>query len=241
MNDVVIPTHVAIIMDGNRRWAKEKGLPSLKGHQAGLENLKKLSKYIFNKGVKCLSIFAFSTENFKRSEEEVKYLMDMFVKEIPKLVKDFKKNGIRVIISGRKDNLRNDVIKTIDKCMLSTKDNTKGILNICLNYGGSQEIVDACKKIAADFKESKINLDDLDETSFYNYLYNDLPPVDFMIRTSGECRISNFMIYQLAYAEMYFTNTYFPDFNENCFEDALASFNKRNRRFGGNNNETKNN
>ena len=241
MNDVVIPTHIAIIMDGNRRWAKEKGLPSLKGHQAGLENLKKLSKLIFNKGIKCLSVFAFSTENFKRSEEEVKYLMDMVVREIPKLIKDFNKNNIRVVISGRKDRLRNDVLKVLEDCANSTNSNSNGTLNICLNYGGSQEIVDACKKVAVDFKDNKLNLDDLDETSFYNYLYSDLPPVDLMIRTSGECRISNFMLFQLAYAEMYFTNTYFPDFNEDCLEAALASFNQRNRRFGGNNNETKSN
>jgi len=241
MNDVVIPTHVAIIMDGNRRWAKEKGLPSLKGHQAGLENLKKLSKYIFNKGVKCLSVFAFSTENFKRSEEEIKYLMDMVVKEIPKLIKDFNKNNIKVVISGRKDHLRKDVLKVLNDCANTTLDNNSGVLNICLNYGGSQEIVDACKKIAIDFKDDKLDLDKLDESSFYKYLYSDLPPIDLMIRTSGEYRISNFMLYQLAYSEMYFTNTYFPDFNEKCFEDALASFGCRNRRFGGNNNETKNN
>lgn len=240
MNEVNVPNHVAIIMDGNRRWAKEKGLPSLKGHQAGLENLKKLSKYIFNKGTKILSVYAFSTENFKRSEEEVKYLMDMFVKEIPKLVKDFKKNNIKVIISGRKENLRKDVIKTIDECMESTKDNSKGILNICLNYGGVQEIVDACKKVCAKVLNGELDYHDLNEDDFRNYLYANLDPVDLMIRTSGEYRISNYMIYEIAYAEMYFTNTYFPDFNEKCFDEALINYNGRNRRFGGNN-ETKSN
>ena len=240
MNDVVIPNHVAIIMDGNRRWAKEKGYPSLKGHQAGLENLKKLSKYIFNKGVNYLSIFAFSTENFKRSEEEVKYLMDMVVKEIPKLIKDFNKNNIKVVISGRKDRLRRDVLKVLEDCSDQTINNCNGTLNICLNYGGSQEIIDACKKIANDVLNKKIDINALDEESFNNYLYNDLPAIDLMIRTSGECRISNFMLYQLAYAELYFTNTYFPDFNEKCFDEALESFYKRNRRFGGNN-ETKSN
>ena len=241
MNDVVIPNHVAIIMDGNRRWAKEKGLPSLKGHQAGLENLKKLSEYIFNKGVKYLSVFAFSTENFKRSEEEVKYLMDMVVREIPKLIKDFNKNNIKVVISGRKNHLRKDVLKVLDDCTKQTINNCKGTLNICLNYGGSQEIVDACKKIVNEALSNNIDIDKLDEESFGNYLYNDLPAVDLMIRTSGECRISNFMLYQLAYAELYFINTYFPDFNETCFDEALESFSKRNRRFGGNNNETKSN
>ena len=240
MNEVKVPNHVAIIMDGNRRWAKEKGLVSLKGHQAGLENLKKLSKYIFNKGTKYLSVFAFSTENFKRSEEEVKYLMDMVVKEIPKLIKDFNKNNIKVMISGRKDRLRKDVLEVLDSCANQTLNNDAGVLNICLNYGGQQEIVDACKNIASLVKEGSISIDSINETSFYDYLYASLPPIDLMIRTSGEYRISNFLIYQLAYAEMYFTKTYFPDFNEECYEDALASFNKRDRRFGGNN-ETKSN
>ncbi|MBO4245299.1 MAG: di-trans,poly-cis-decaprenylcistransferase [Bacilli bacterium] len=240
MNEVKVPNHVAIIMDGNRRWAKEKGLITLKGHQAGFENLKELSKYIFNKGTKYLSVFAFSTENFKRSEEEVKYLMDMVVTEIPKLIKEFNKNNIKVMFSGRRDRLRNDVLKVIDDCANQTLDNNAGILNICLNYGGQQEIVDACKKIANLVKEDKLDLDKINEESFYNYLYNELPAIDLMIRTSGEYRISNFLIYQLAYAEMYFTNVYFPDFNAACYDEALASFNKRDRRFGGSN-ETKNN
>ena len=239
MNEVKVPNHVAIIMDGNRRWAKEKGLITLKGHQAGFENLKELSKYIFNKGTKYLSVFAFSTENFKRSEEEVKYLMDMVVTEIPKLIKEFNKNNIKVMFSGRRDRLRKDVLKVIDDCANQTLDNNAGILNICLNYGGQQEIVDACKKIASLVKEDKLDLDKINEESFYNYLYNELPAIDLMIRTSGEYRISNFLIYQLAYAEMYFTNVYFPDFNTACYDEALASFNKRDRRFGGSN-ETKN-
>lgn len=235
MSSTKIPEHVAIIMDGNRRWAKERNLPTLKGHQAGSDNLKTLSEYIFGKGTKYLSVFAFSTENFKRSAEEVKYLMDMFVNDLPKLFKHFEEKGIKIIITGRRNNLREDVLKTIDDTMNRTCNNPNGVLNICLNYGGQQEIIDAVKNVLDDVENGNITKDDINEISFNKYLYGDLPPIDFLIRTSGECRISNFMLYSLAYAEMYFTNTYFPAFNSECYDKALESYEGRNRRFGGNN------
>jgi len=225
-----IPNHVAIIMDGNRRWAKEKGKKASLGHLQGSKTLEKTGMYIFSTGVKYLSVFAFSTENFKRNEEEVTYLMDLIIKGFKTTCDKFVKNGIKVVISGRNNNLRDDVLKTIKEIESKTKDGINGTFNICFNYGGQSEIEDACRKIAIDYKEGNI---DLDNINFNNYLYQDLPPIDLMIRTSGEMRISNFMLYQLAYSELYFTNVYFPDFTENEYDIAIDEYNKRKRRFGG--------
>lgn len=236
------PNHVAIILDGNRRWAKKRNLPTLFGHKEGLKNIQNLVPYIINKGVKYLSVFAFSTENFKRSAEEVNYLMDLFVNWFNKEMKKIHKENIKIIFSGRLEKLREDVKKAMDKITSETANNTKGIFNVCLNYGGQQEIVDATKKIIKDYEKGLIKIDDLNENTMYKYMYNELPPIDFLIRTSGEERISNFMMYELSYAELYFTPVLFPDFNEVEFEKAITEYNKRNRRFGGNDkNERKSN
>ena len=234
MNNKYYPEHVAIILDGNRRWAKERGLPSLKGHQKGFENIRDLAPYIFKKGVKVLSVYAFSTENFKRSEEEVKYLMDIFVDMFNKECDKIHDEDIKIVFSGRKENLRPDVLEAMENITEKTKNNKTGIFNICLNYGGQQEIVDATKKIIADVQEGKITTEDIDTKLMYKYMYQELPPVDFMIRTSGEERVSNFLIYEISYAEMYFPEVKFPDFNEDEFERAIDIYNQRDRRFGGN-------
>lgn len=241
MNEEIVPKHVAIIMDGNGRWAKLRGKKRSEGHLEGSKNLEKLALHILRKGIKILSVFAFSTENFKRSKEEVDYLMNLLIKFFKKKAKKFNDNNIRVMISGRRENLRSDVLEAIDSIQKSTKNNNGGILNICLNYGGVEEIIDASKKIAIDYNENNLSLDKLDKNVFQKYLYNDLEPIDFMIRTSGELRISNFMLFSLAYSELYFTDTYFPDFDEKEFDIALSEYQKRNRRFGGIENETKNN
>ena len=230
----IYPQHVAIILDGNRRWAKERGLPQLKGHQKGFENIRQLAPYIINKGVKVLSVFAFSTENFKRAEEEVKYLMDLFVDMFKKECNKIHEENIKIIFSGRRDNLRKDVLEAMDYITEKTKNNTKGIFNICLNYGGQQEIADGAKKIALDVQSGKLNPEDINENLLYKYMYNELPPIDYLIRTSGEERISNFMLYELSYAEMYFPKIYFPDFDAKQFEKAIDIYNGRERRFGGN-------
>ena len=230
-----IPNHVGIIVDGNGRWAKEKGLSRSLGHKAGAENLKNLSLYIFNKGVKYLSLYVFSTENFKRDSEEVNYLMDLFIKYFNNEFKLYKKENIKVVFSGRKEGLSDNIINAINTIEEETNDNTKGVLNFCLNYGSQYEIIDACNKIIKD------DIKEINVETFNKYLYQDLPMIDLMIRTSGEQRLSNFMLYQLAYAELYFTNTYFPDFNEEAFNLAIESFNKRDRRFGGIKNENKSN
>lgn len=225
-----IPTHVAIIMDGNGRWATRQGKKRTEGHYAGYKRLKKTALYILDKGVKYLSVFAFSTENFKRSDEEVSYLMNLFVKAFKSDKNFFVKNDVKVVFSGRGKPLSNEVLKVMDEIEESTKDCKRGTFNFCINYGGQAEIVDAAKKIAIDYKKNNIDLDSID---FYKYLYNDLPPVDLMIRTSGELRISNFMLFSIAYAELYFTETCFPDFDEKEFDKALKSYENRNITKGG--------
>ena len=228
-----IPNHVAIIMDGNGRWATRRGLPRTAGHKAGSKNLERLAVYILNKGIKYLSVFAFSTENFKRSKEEVDFLMNTFVSEFKKQIKLFNKHNIKVVFSGRREPLREDVLNVMDELVNATKNNTKGIFNICLNYGGQSEIVDATKKIAKLVKNNELDIKDITPLSYYKYLYNDLPPVDLLIRTSGEVRISNFMLYSLSYSEIYFTDICFPDFDEDEFDKAIAYYSERNITKGG--------
>ena len=194
LDNIKIPCHVGIIMDGNGRWAKERGLNRSKGHEAGYKTLKTTAKYILDSGVKVLSVFAFSTENFNRPKEEVDFLMNLFIKGFKKDSAFFNKENIKVVFSGRKEPLKKDVIEAMEYLSESTKNNTKGILNICLNYGGRSEIVDAVNHIIKD------NLKEVDEEVINSYLYNKLPDIDLLIRTSGEVRISNFMLWQLSYA-----------------------------------------
>lgn len=227
-----VPNHVAIILDGNGRWAKERGLTRSMGHDAGFTNLKNISKYILSKGIKVLSVYAFSTENFKRSKDEVDYLMNIFTSKFKSCIKDFNKENIKVIFSGRDKPLPNKVLKAMKELGEATKDNTKGILNICINYGGRSELVDTCKKISKMVENKEISIDDIDEELVSRNLYNDLPDVDLMIRTSGELRLSNFMLWQNSYAEFYFPKTYFPDFDEEEFDKAIIEYTKRDRRFG---------
>lgn len=227
MNNIKIPNHVGIILDGNGRWATERGLKRTAGHLAGYKNLLDISKYILNTGTKYLSVYAFSTENFNRPQEEVDYLMNLFMKGFSEDSHIFNEENIKVIFSGRREKLSEKVLNAMDKMMEDTKNNTKGTLNICLNYGGRAEIVDATNKIIKD------SIKEIDEETFKKYLYNDLPDIDLMIRTSGELRISNFMLWQISYAELYFPKCYFPDFNHEEYDKALEGYTKRDRRFGG--------
>lgn len=234
MENLKIPYHVGIILDGNGRWATERGLKRSEGHKAGFETLKILSKHVFTRGVKVLSVFAFSTENFNRTKEEVDYLMNLFLKGFKSSIKEFNKNNIKVVFSGRKEPLSDKVYESMKSLEKETLNNTGGILNICLNYGGQTEIVDTTKKLINYVLDSKLKTEDITPEIFMKNLYNDLPPMDFLIRTSGEIRVSNFMLFSLAYAEMYFPNTYFPDFKESEFDKALEEYTKRDRRFGKN-------
>ncbi|NLL01617.1 MAG: di-trans,poly-cis-decaprenylcistransferase [Mollicutes bacterium] len=227
MEDVKIPVHLGIIMDGNRRWAKLKGKKTIEGHLAGANRIISLAKYIFKKGIKYLSIYAFSTENFNRSEEEVSYLMSLIIKFFNEKAQELNKENIKVVFSGRQKPLSDKILNVMDKVIDLTKNNTEGILNICLNYGSRLEIIDAVNKIIKD----KVQVN---EENFHKYLYQDLPDLDFIIRTSGEKRLSNFMLWQASYAELYFPETFFPDFDEHELDKALDEYNSRNRRFGGN-------
>ena len=229
----LLPNHVGIIMDGNGRWAQKRGLKRSFGHKAGADNLEKLLKHIFNIGVKYVSVYAFSTENFKRDPDEVDYLMNLFVKFFTKKKKIFIKEELRVLFSGSSVGLRDDVLAGMKDLEEATKDNKKGTFNICLNYGGRLEIIDAIKKINCDINKGLIDINSIDEELVSRYMYQDLPDLDFVIRTSGEQRISNFMLWQSSYAEYYFPQVLFPDFDAKEFDKAIDEYNKRNRRFGG--------
>ena len=227
-----IPNHVGIIMDGNGRWAKKRGLNRSLGHKKGAETLEKLLNHIYNLGIKYVSIYAFSTENFKRDSKEVNYLMDLFVKMFSTKKKIFVKNQLRVLFSGRRDNLRDDVRESMEKLEEVTKDFTKGTFNICLNYGGRDEITHMAKILAQKVVEKQINLDDITEKLVNQNMYQELPDLDVVIRTSGEMRISNFMLWQSSYAEYFFPKVYFPDFNNEEFDKIMVEYSTRNRRFG---------
>ena len=210
---MIMPKHVAIIMDGNGRWATKKGLKRSEGHIEGAKVLEKLAMHAIDMGVEVLSVYAFSTDNFKRSKEEVDSLMNLIIKYFKTKFEKINKKGIKVIISGRKKPLREDVLEAINNIEEKTKENKKGILNICLNYGGQEEIIDGAIKLAKDIQNG-LDVTDFKREDFNKYLYHELPPIDLVIRTGGELRLSNFMLYELSYSEFYFTNTLFPDFDK---------------------------
>ena len=221
--------HLAIIVDGNGRWAKSIGKIRSYGHLKGYENLKKIINYVNdNLDIKYISLFVFSTENFKRSKDEVDYLMNLFKKGFKEEKDVYIKKNMKVVFSYKKEGLSKDIISIIEEVESSTKDNTGLVVNFCLNYGGRSEIVDAFKKIIDD----KIDKNDITEDLFKDYLYNKLPDIDLMIRTSGEQRISNFMLWSLSYSELYFTKTYFPAFTTTELLEIIDDFNNRDRRYG---------
>ena len=221
--------HLAIIVDGNGRWAKSIGKIRSYGHLKGYENLKKIINYVNdNLDIKYISLFIFSTENFKRSKDEVDYLMNLFKKGFKEEKDVYIKKNMKVVFSYKKEGLSKDIISIIEEVESSTKDNTGLVVNFCLNYGGRSEIVDACRKIIDD----KIDKNDITEDLFKDYLYNKLPDIDLMIRTSGEQRISNFMLWSLSYSELYFTKTYFPAFTTTELLEIIDDFNNRDRRYG---------
>ncbi len=227
-----LPKHIGIIMDGNGRWAIKRGLKRSEGHKKGGKTLEKIALHAKNLGIKYLSVYAFSTDNFKRSEEEVNYLMDLLIYYFNNKLEKVCKDNIKVVFSGRRNNLRKDVIEAMDNIILRTQNNTDCVLNICLNYGGEEEIVDASIKLAHDLNQGLIKKEDITRESFYKYLYQDLPPLDLLIRTGKEKRLSNFMLYQMYYAEIYFSNLYFPDFKEKDLDKAILFYQKKDRRFG---------
>ena len=234
--------HLAIIMDGNGRWAKERGLPRTQGHKEAFNRIIECFEYCKDYGIYVTSLYAFSTENWKRPKDEIaflfKYLNIFFDREINKIMKD----GTRIMVSGDISKLPEKTRKTVEKALEMTKNNKNFVLNICLNYGGKEELTRAARLIAEEVEEGKLKVEDINEQVMENHLYTaGLPNVDLMIRTSGEIRTSNFLPWQIAYAEYVFTPVYFPDFKRKEFVDCLIEFNKRNRRYGGLENEKENN
>lgn len=225
-----IPTHVAIIMDGNGRWAQQQGLPRVSGHKAGTENLREVIEAAVEFGIKYLTIFAFSTENWTRPSDEVQGLMRIFRTMLDRELMNLHENGVQLRHLGCLDRI-DDVLKTkVKQAIELTKDNSTLILNIAFNYGGRDEILRAVKEMIKNGQDP----DDVDEECFEKYLNtSDSPDPDLIIRTSGEFRISNFMIWQGAYSEWYFTPTYWPDFGRENLYEALADYNQRERRYGG--------
>ena len=229
-----IPQHIAIIMDGNRRWARENGISTSMGHKEGAETLKKITRYANKIGIKYLTVYAFSTENWKRSEDEVSSLMLLFKNYLDDLVSTVDVENIRVKIFGHIESLSKSLQLSVQKAMKKTENNTGTTLCIAFNYGGRDEITKAVKDIAQDVKENKIEISDINEKLVSSYLYTkDEPDPDLLIRTSGEIRLSNFLPWQLVYSEFIFINKYWPDFSEKDLDDAIEIFEKRNRNFGG--------
>lgn len=224
--------HIAIILDGNGRWATAQGLPRNIGHKAGAETLEKLAKEADKLKLKYLTVYAFSTENWKRSKVEVDFLMRLFKIYFNKISKD-KNHNIKVKFFSSRDTLDQKYIDLINGTEEATKKNTGLQLNICFNYGGRLEIVEAAKKIFSDINDKKLELEDINEELFSNYLYSaGIPDPDLIIRTSGELRLSNFLLWQMSYSELLFVDKNWPDFTIEDLKNAVEEYNKRNRTFG---------
>ena len=230
----VYPKQIAFIMDGNGRWAKKRLMPRTFGHKNGCEAIIRVLRACRDFDINYVSLYAFSTENWSRSEEEVSYLMELISEYFTKYLNKLKEGNVKVIVSGFSDNLPSKVKDVINKVVNYTKDNTGQVLNLCFNYGSKKELVRATKLIAEDVVNGKLKIEDINEDTISNNLFTKgLPDVDLMVRSSGEQRISNFLLYQIAYAELYFTKTYWPDFDKDVVYECLKEFEKRQRRFGG--------
>jgi undecaprenyl diphosphate synthase len=229
-----IPKHIAIIMDGNGRWAEARGLPKVMGHAQGVEAVRRTVKACLKIGVKYLTLYAFSTENWSRPEHEVKALFQLLENFIDREFKIFHDNKVRLCIIGEREKIQKDLLAKMESAEKDTKDYNSLTLNIALSYGGRQEILNAVKILAEDVRSAKINPSDIDERIFSNRLYTaGQPDPDLLIRTSGEMRVSNFLLWQISYAEFYATEKFWPDFDEKELNKAIEEYNKRGRRFGG--------
>ena len=228
-----LPKHIAIIMDGNRRWAKKRMLPVKLGHKEGAETLKKIVRYANKIGIGYITVYAFSTENWKREKEEVEALMSLLENYLDDFAKEADTENIVIRVIGRRKELSDSLLKKIDQTVERTKNNTGTIFTIALNYGGRDEIVNAIKGIANDVKDGVLNIDSISEELVSNYMYTkNMPDPDLMIRTSGELRTSNFLPWQLVYSEFLFVDKYWPDFSEEDIDNAVEVYRKRNRKFG---------
>ncbi len=230
---ITIPKHLAIILDGNGRWAKARGLSRTQGHQVGIENIKKVALLCQSMGVEALSVYAFSTENWNRPKSEVEYLMTLPSEFEKKFSADFEKYDIKIMFSGRKSKLSDENLEILERITNRSKDRSGLTLNICFDYGSYTEITEAVQAISEDVKNGIIEPKDITSEMISSHLYTkDLPPLDLLIRTSGELRLSNFLLWQAAYAEFYFTSVHWPAFGKTELIKAFESYSKRQRRFG---------
>jgi undecaprenyl diphosphate synthase len=228
-----LPSHIAIIMDGNGRWAKRRGLPRTAGHRAGVKAVKKVVRAAGDVGISVLTLFTFSQENWKRPKSEVSAIMKLLYETTKREINELDENNVRLITTGRIEELSPRRKQILREAMDRTKDNTGLVLNLALNYGGRTEILDAVKQISTDAKKGKLNPEKLNEEIFANYLYTDgLPDPDLLIRTSGEMRISNFLLWQTSYTELYVTDVLWPNFTAKDFYEAIWDYQNRERRFG---------
>lgn len=228
-----LPKHIAIIMDGNGRWAKKRFLPRAFGHQAALKRIKEIVRYLSDHGVKAVTLYAFSTENWKRPADEVSFLMNLVLKALSKELKELHANQVQFRALGNIEALPKAVQEVLSKAETLMRGNTGIALNIALNYGGRDEIVKATKEIVLEVQAGRLDINDLTESAFAEHLYTKgLPEVDLMIRTGGETRMSNFLLWQNAYAELYFTDILFPDFGLLPLKEALEWYSTRERRYG---------
>jgi len=228
-----LPQHVAIIMDGNGRWAKARHLPRIMGHREGMKSVRAVVEVARKLGIKVLTLYAFSKENWQRPPEEVSFLMRLLEEYLQKEVDELHEKGIRIRAIGEIELLPDNIYRLLLKAMEKTRSNRGMILNLALSYGGRAEIVNATREIARLVREGKLDPEEIDEKSFSSFLYTrELPDPDLLIRTSGELRLSNFLLYQCAYTELYFTRTLWPDFREEKFIEALKDYQRRERRFG---------
>ena len=235
MEEENLPKHIAIIMDGNRRWAKSKNMPVSFGHKEGAKTLEKIVRYANKIGIKYITVYAFSTENWKRTTEEVIALMNLFQSYLDDYSKRADSENIKVKIIGNRQGLSEKMQKSIEKCMERTKDNTGITFNIALNYGGRDEITNAVKHIAEKIQNKEINIEDITEQMISDNLYTaEQPDPDLLIRTSGELRLSNFLPWQVVYSEFLFIDKNWPDFSEEDLDEAIIEYQKRTRKFGAN-------
>ncbi len=229
-----LPKHIAIIMDGNGRWARSRGLPRIEGHRQGANSVEAALTACGELGIPYLTLYAFSNENWKRPKEELDFLMGLLRTYLANQTERLIKNGVRLQVIGRRDGLSPDVIDAIDQAIEKCKDGAKQTLVLAINYGSRQEIVDAVREIAFDVQQGRINIEAIDESTIAKHLYTrDYPDPDLLIRTSGEMRISNFLLWQISYAELLVTNKAWPEFGKEDLYAAVAQYGKRNRRFGG--------
>lgn len=228
-----IPTHIAIIMDGNGRWAKRRGLPRVAGHREGVKSVRDVVEACAQLGVKYLTLFAFSTENWRRPKEEIDTLMKLLIRTLRSETEKLHKNDIKLMAIGDIDSLPKEVRQELKDAMEKTKNNKRMVLNLALSYSGRWEIIEAVKEIARDVKKGKVKIEEIDDKLFSNYLKTaGIPDPDLLIRTSGELRISNFLLWQIAYTELYITDCLWPDFRRKHLYEAIRDYQRRERRFG---------